>query len=59
MNTTLTRAIDQLREARETLGRVLDDPTLSASELALIHNIYLDVHSSSLSLAFLNRSAPV
>lgn len=59
MNETLTRAIEQLKEARETLGRALDDPTLTPAESALIQNIYLDVHTCSLQVAFVNRSAPV
>ncbi len=53
MNAATARAIEQLKEARETLGRSLDDPTLTPAESALIQNIYLDIHTCSLSLAFL------
>lgn len=59
MNAAVDRAIEQLKEARETLNRALDDPTLSATERALMDNIYYDVHNCSLRLAFAARRSTV
>lgn len=51
MNAAVDRAIDQLKEARETLNRALDDPTLSYEEQGKLNSVYYVIHNCSLILA--------
>lgn len=55
MNAAVDRAIEQLKEARETLNRAMDDSTLTVEQGALLFDAYWETHNLSLRLALASR----